>query len=411
MLSLILYNLFLRLYVAGIWLVSPWNQKAKQWIRGRSAQKPMAFKSSGELVWMHCASLGEFEQGRPILEAIRQRYPQRKYLVTFFSPSGYEVRKDYEGADLVLYLPIGTRANAESFLNTFKPTLVIWVKYEYWYYYLQQLHARRIPTLLVSAAFRPKQPFFRWYGELHRKMLSYFSRIFVQDKASADLLYTINNSLPVDVGGDTRFDRVLEIAAGFSVIPTVEVFVRSSPVIVAGSTWQEDEEQLVHLAKVNKDIRFIIAPHHIDEDRLQYIEKLFPETERFSAFAKDPAKRPQTLIIDNIGMLSRLYHYATICYVGGGFGDDGVHNVLEAAVYGRPVVIGPVYEKYIEAIELVKIGGAISIDSALELERVCNHLLDDEEYYEAAATQAGRYVQAKAGATQRIIEYIEEKEL
>lgn len=404
--ALIPYNLFLNLYSFGIRLIAPWNKKARLWLDGRKIQGKIKPIQGKDLVWMHCASLGEFEQGRPVLESLRKEQPGRTYVVSFFSPSGYEVRKDYKGADHIFYLPMGTRAEAKKFIAALSPSLVIWVKYEYWYHYLNELYQRKVPILLISALFRKDQPFFQWYGSLHREMLTYFKKIFVQDQGSKDLLHSIGIKKDVFVCGDTRFDRVLEIAEKATIIPLVEAFVRSNPVIVAGSTWQDDEEELVHLAKVNPDIKFILAPHQVEEHRLQEIEKLFPSTIRFSVFAKDPSIKSQVLLVDNIGMLSSLYRYATICYVGGAFGHDGVHNVLEAAVYGKPVVFGPVYDKYLEAVQLIESGAAFTVGSGIELETICTKLLEDDQLYAVTAEQSRNYVEENAGATPMIIECI-----
>lgn len=435
---LFFYTIFCRLYLLGVRLAARWNPKARLWLEGRkglleklekagiqhpeaSIRKPETdspLTTHHSLVWIHCASLGEFEQGRPVLEALRSRYPGIKILLTFFSPSGYEVRKNYEGADYVFYLPMDSRANARRFLDIVQPSLVIWIKYEYWYHYLTALKKRKIPTLLVSGIFRPGQPFFKWYGRLHRYILESFTHLFVQSADSRDLLAGIGFTANVTVNGDTRFDRVAQIAQQFAPIPAVEAFCGNHPVIVAGSTWLDDEEELDHYANTHPEMRFIIAPHEVHEAHLVEIEKLFRHTVRYSVLQKrvpGTVSRDQhvtnTLIIDNIGMLSRLYKYATITYVGGGFGNDGVHNVLEAAVYGKPVVHGPVYEKYIEATELVEQGGAFPIETALELEKVLNNLLTETAAYNKACRQAGDYVRNKAGATDAVLQFIQEKRL
>jgi 3-deoxy-D-manno-octulosonic-acid transferase len=375
------------------------------------------------LVWMHCSSLGEFEQGRPVLEALRQQYPAIQILITFFSPSGYEVRKNYSGADHVLYLPMDSKAAARQFLTSVQPDLVIWIKYEYWYYYLTEMKKKHIPCILVSGIFRKDQPFFKWYGRLHRYMLESFSHLFVQTENSKQLLRTIGFSNNITIGGDTRFDRVVQIAEQFEPIPTIEQFCGNAPVLVAGSTWPEDEEELDHYANTHPEVKFIIAPHEINEPHLQEVEKLFKHTVRYSklqvagykaqegATSNNKLQTANTLIIDNIGMLSKLYKYATITYVGGGFGEDGVHNVLEAAVYGRPVVFGPVYDKYIEAVELVEEGGGLVINTALEAEQTFNTLLADAGAYTSACEAARNYVYSNKGATGSIIQFIQENRL
>ena len=411
-----LYSSFVLLYATAIRVASLFNPKAKKWIRGRKQQQDgmdnLTFRHP--LVWMHCASLGEFEQGRPVLELLKSRYPSAGFVVTFFSPSGYEVRKNYSAADQVLYLPLGTKATARRFIEKLSPDLVLWIKYEYWYHYLQCLHDKKIPVLLISGIFRKDQPFFRWYGSLHREMIHHFRHLFLQDQGSADLLNTITpGGNHVTVSGDTRFDRVLEITRNSRQIPMAESFSKGFFTIVAGSTWPDDEEELVHFVKANPRVRLILAPHHVEEDRLVDIEKLFPSTTRFSVLNQDgnsgtAATEAQVLIIDNIGMLSVLYKYAQVAYVGGGFGDDGVHNVLEAAVYGVPVVFGPVYEKYREAVQLLESGGGFSIDSALELEELFTELMNEEERRTDAGRKAREYVIKNAGATASVISFIEQ---
>lgn len=437
--SIIFYHVFLWFYRLGIGLIAPWNKKAASWLAGRAGifeKMREAFESdpatAGDVpgrkypvIWMHCSSLGEFEQGRPVIERLRAQRPDCRIIVSFFSPSGYEARKDYKGADHVFYLPLDSRNNARQFIDLVKPTLVIWIKYDYWYYYLVELKKRNIPTLLVSGVFRPGQPFFKWWGRLHRYMLECFTHLFVQTEVSKKLLGELGFTGNVSIGGDTRFDRVIEIAENRESLPVIEAFCQGGTVIVAGSTWEEDEEELDHYANTHPDIRFIIAPHEIEEARLKEVEHLFRNRVRYSELAgsgREPgaaggklqASRgvspgrpaPNVLIIDNIGMLSRLYQYATITYVGGGFGDDGVHNVLEAAVYGRPVVFGPVIEKYIEAVELADSGGGIVIDSAVEAESVFNRLLSDEEEYRQACEASRSYVYSRKGATDQIIRFI-----
>jgi 3-deoxy-D-manno-octulosonic-acid transferase len=408
---LFLYNVFLLVYALGIRITALWNPKARKWLEGR--KNPVKIpKSDQPLVWMHSSSLGEFEQGRPVLEQIKKQYPHIRVLLTFFSPSGYEVQKNYPGADHVVYLPMDGKGAVRQFLNEVKPQLVLWVKYEYWYYYLTELKKRQIPVLLISGIFRPGQPFFKWYGRLHRYMLDCFMHLFVQTKESKRLLGTIGFNSSVTVSGDTRFDRVVQIAEASEHLPLINTFCGKHPVIVAGSTWPEDEEELDHYANTHPDTRFIIAPHEIDEEHLRDIEKLFKNTVRYSQLKElQEVTNANTLIIDNIGMLSRLYKYATITYVGGGFGEDGVHNVVEAAVYGKPVVIGPVYEKFIEAVELVQHQGAFVIKTALELEQCFNRLLYDAAAYRQACEAARNYVYGKKGATNMVMQFIQENRL
>ncbi len=447
---LFFYNIFLLLYNAGIRIAALWNTKAKLRLAGARAAisgvgcwmlgalpigQSSGFGVSGvgtgqedfgsenptpdtrnpepDVVWMHCASLGEFEQGRPLLEKIRKRYPHARILLTFFSPSGYEIRKNYDGADHVAYLPMDSKKAARSFIDIVKPSLVLWVKYEYWYYFLVELKKRGIPALLVSGIFRPDQPFFKWYGRLHRYMLESFSHFFVQTDDSRSLLQKLGYAANVSISGDTRFDRVIAIAEEHTPLPVIENFCGHHPVMVAGSTWIDDEEELDHYANTHPEIRFIIAPHEIHEDHIKEIEKLFHHSVRYSQLKESGVMKQDTnvLIIDNIGMLSKLYRFATITYVGGGFGEDGVHNVLEAAVYGKPVVFGPEYDKYVEAEGLVEAGGAFPVENALELEQRLNSLLQDETQYRSACEAARKFVYEKKGATEKILSYIQEKRL
>jgi 3-deoxy-D-manno-octulosonic-acid transferase len=419
-LSIVLYNLFLWLYQLCIRIISPWNRKAAAWITGRKGIFKIirTAEMKGRLrVWMHCASLGEFEQGRPVIESLRKLYPEITVIISFFSPSGYEIRKNYVGADHIFYLPMDSATHAKRYLDLIDPKLVLWIKYDYWYYYLRELQKRKIPVLLVSPLFRPDQPFFKWYGNIHRLMLDSFHAFFVQNEQSKQLLGTLGIDRSVFVSGDTRFDRVIDIAESFESFPVIDHFCADHTVIVAGSTWEEDEEELDHYANTRPDFRFIIAPHEIGEDHLKEIETIFHNTIRYSVLETkyhQPStvnRQPNVLIIDNIGMLASLYYYARICYVGGGFGDDGVHNVLEAAVYGKPVITGPVIDKYIEVMELADAGGAIIIDNALEAESVFDRLLGNEEEYEFHGKAAREYVFSRRGATEKIVRYIQENRL
>ena len=458
-----LYDIFLFLYRIGIRVLALWNPKVRRWVEGRKGifkslelgvrnrelevnERPSANEQRPAIIWVHCASLGEFEQGRPLIEKIKTQEPNSKILLTFFSPSGYEVQKNYKGADWVFYLPLDSAENANQFLNIVNPSLAIFVKYEFWFYYLEELKKRKIHTLLVSSIFLPKHPFFKWYGGLHKQMLSCFNHVFVQNESSQKLLASIGFTNNVSISGDTRFDRVIEIAERFEPIPLIESFIGdSNKVIVAGSTWPEDEEEMNHYANTYTYVKFIIAPHEIDEEHLLDIEKLFKYSIRFSSLADDrwpmtgkqsPANNdqrtttnnssltangqqpkpnasipPNVLIIDNIGMLSRLYKYGTITFVGGGFETDGVHNVLEAAVYGKPVIHGPVFENYAEAVELEACGGSIVVDNALELEEELNDLFNDEKYLAECCAAAKSYVYSKQGATGRIMEYLDNNQL
>ncbi len=404
----IFYQLFLFFYPLGIKIAFNWNKKARQWIEGRK-QFP-SFDSTQKTIWMHCASLGEFEQGRPLLEAVRIQYPQHKIVLSFFSPSGFEIRKNYPGADYIFYLPMDAEKNASKLIDAINPGLVLWVKYEFWYYYLTELKKRNIPVLMVSGIFRKNQPFFKWYGKIWIEMLQSFSHFFVQNTESATLLSTVGIKKNISISGDTRFDRVIEIAKHFKPIPIIEKFCGNSKVIVAGSTWDDDEAELVHYVKNNPAIKFIIAPHEIDEFNLYDVKETFTGAVFFSKILENEAliNDCHVLIIDNIGMLSKLYQYAHITYIGGGFAEDGIHNILEAAVFGKPIIFGPEYEKFAEAVELVEIGAAISIGSALELEKVMNELWNNEKLLEEKGALAKKYVYSKQGATKNIMAFIQE---
>lgn len=413
--NLFLYQLFLWLYKAGARAVAPWNSKARRWLEGRVELLATIRKSleqnTSPVIWMHCASLGEFEQGRPVIEKLKQLHPSHKIVITFYSPSGYEVVKHYKGADHIFYLPSDSSRNAQAFINIVRPILVLWIKYDYWYYYLTELKKRKIPVLLISGLFRKDHVFFKWYGALQRNMLHAFTHFFVQTEGSEHQLKKIGFSANVTVSGDTRFDRVIEIAGKFQHIEGIENFCKGHQVIVAGSTWEDDEEELNHFANTNPKIKFIVAPHEITEEGLKLTEKLFKNSVRYSIYKNDPLTEANVLIIDNIGMLSKLYRYATIAFVGGAFGDDGVHNVLEAAVYGKPVIFGPVYDKYVEAVELVGSGGGFSIENALEVEELFNQLLTNNDEYIRACEASREYVYSKRGATEKIIQFIQEKRL
>ena len=340
------------------------------------------------------------------------------------------MRKNYEFADWIFYLPIDSASNATKFYDIVKPSLVIFVKYEFWYYYLQQAKLRNIPLFLASGIFRSSQPFFKPYGAFNRQILSYFTWFFVQNEVSVALLKTIGIENNVTLSGDTRFDRVITFAEQFTPIPSIETFIGdSNQVIVAGSTWLEDDEILYHYTKTHPHVKFIIAPHNIQQTRIEECLKLYPNSLTFSHWntvnrlplseeslnGNENRSTANILIIDNIGMLSKLYNYATICFVGGAFGNDGVHNVLEAAVYGKPVVYGPEYSKYLEANGLIDIEGAFSVENTLELEKVFNDLFNDlfndKTLYSNTAFNAKQYVYDHAGATEIITQYIYEKRL
>jgi len=410
---LIIYNLFISLYYWIVRLVAAWNPKAEAWIRGRKHWRTDLIQqvdNSYRWIWVHCASAGEFEQGKPVIEKLKQTYPDHKILVTFFSPSGFNTGKKYKHADAICYLPLDTNSNANQFLDILNPKLVIFIKYDYWYHHLKAVRAREIPLLLVSAIFRDSQPFFKWYGGLHRKILTFFSHLFVQDVASKDQLQSIGIS-HVTVSGDTRFDRVAAISTTFSEVEYIRNFINNSKALVAGSTWPEDEAMLKQALLNLEPIKLIIAPHEINRMHIDNLLKLFPNALKYSeAVNKELAQYP-VLIIDNVGMLSRLYYYADITYIGGGFNKSGIHNTLEAAVWGKPVLFGPNYQKFKEARDLIQRKAAFSVSNATNLTNILTNLLNNKDKLKESSLSAQAYVQEQKGATETIQNYIQEKRL
>ncbi len=406
-----MYNISIRLYQLAILIASLFNKKAKRWLEGRRnvfTSLKNAIGKDARVIWMHCASLGEFEQGRPVLEQLRQQYPNHRLLLTFFSPSGYEVRKNYAGVDWVFYLPLDTQANARRFLHIVNPALAIFVKYEYWYHYLRQLHLKHIPVILVSAIFRENAPFFKWYGGVHRKMAHYFHHLFVQNQESYDRIAAIVPPEKITLAGDTRFDRVKTIADSFEPLPLIEQFITGKKILVAGSTWTEDEQMLKKLLEKQQDLSLIIAPHEINETHLRFLRENFAGAVFYSELKKinsgtSPAR---VLIIDNIGMLSKLYYYSALAYIGGGFNKSGIHNTLEAAVYGKPVLFGPHYQKFAEAIGLIKNKAAFSYTTDTELVQLTHTLFTDNQLQAAYSRNAGEYVNRHTGATRLILNWL-----
>ena len=411
--TLFFYDIFLLLYRAGIRLASLWNNKAKLWSNGRKniserIKAQLRFQHF-KIIWFHCSSLGEFEQGRPLIEKLKSQNPNFKFLLTFFSPSGYEIRKDYKGVDWVFYLPLDSKRNAKQFFEIVNPSLVVFVKYDYWYYYLTECKKRNIPLLLVSGIFRQDQPFFKWYGSLHRQMLTCFTHFFVQDKESGDLLRSININ-GVTVAGDTRFDRVADIAANFTPVKEIEKFCGGSQVLVAGSTWPDDEKVIKDGTTNFPDLKIIIAPHEIHKEHIDQLRSIFPYSVLYSQLAARSSQLTTCLIIDNIGMLSKLYHYASIAYVGGGF-NKGIHNTLEAAVYGKPVLFGPNYKKFKEAVGLIEKGGGICITSSNEFSAILQKLINNKTELELSGKNSFEFVKQNKGATEKILDYIKANRL
>ena len=400
------YNLSIWFYVATIKIVALFNAKAKQWVAGRKnifSQIEKALNGNEDIAWFHASSLGEFEQGRPVIESFREKHPNYKIFLTFFSPSGYEIRKNYEGADYIFYLPKDSKLNAKRLINLVNPKIVFFVKYEYWYHYLKKLKKDKIPTYIFSAIFREKQLFFKWYGAWYRKMLSCFTKIYVQNETSKQLLKKINIS-NVEVGGDTRFDRVFALTQSTKSFSLIKKFVKDSTVIVAGSTWEKDEEIIAEYAKSqNEKVKWIIAPHEVHNSHIEKIISLFKiPVLKFSEANNKNISSYNILLIDSIGILSSLYKYGNLAYIGGGFG-VGIHNTLEAATFGLPVVFGPNYKRFQEACDLIELSLGFSIKNFKEFESIFNKMLTDENFRTECGKNASKYINKMRGGTEKII--------
>lgn len=409
-----MYNIIMYAIQFGIAVGSIFNEKLRKMWRGeQEAVQVLRDKLEPDVryVWFHAASLGEFEQGRPLIEQIRKDYPQYKILLTFFSPSGYEVRKNYEGADIITYLPIDTVGNARRFLRTVRPVMAFFIKYEFWYNYLHILQHRGIPAYSVSSIFRPDQIFFKWYGSSYGRVLRCFTRFFVQNEESKELLGRLGISDAMVVG-DTRFDRVLQIKEASKQLPLVEKFVNGGAadrkkVFVAGSSWQPDEEIFLKYFNEHEDWKLIIAPHVIGEDHLKTILSLIRDKKvvRYTQGTEEDVAEADVLIIDCFGLLSSIYHYGDVAYVGGGFG-VGIHNVLEAAVWDMPVLFGPNNKHFAEAQGLLRDGGGFEIFDLESFSLLMNRFAADKEYRNACGSLAGAYVQSLAGATNKVLSNI-----
>lgn len=409
-----LYTIGIYLYTGLIQLAAIWSPKARQWINGRRqiASRLAAFNQSASAgaprIWIHCASLGEFEQGRPLIEMIKSAYPQVQLILTFFSPSGYEIRKNYPQADLICYLPVDTPARARKFIRQLQPNLAIFVKYEFWRHHLQALQEAKVPTLLISAIFRPSQIFFKPYGSWYRGLLPYFQHIFTQDEASGQLLESIHIQ-HFSRAGDTRVDRVLQLREQAPEFPEIARFVGDAPIWVAGSTWPVDENMLFPfwVEHLPAGWKVILAPHDIAGEHIEQIEQGCPfPSVRYSQMAEkeEVTQAAKVLIIDNIGMLSALYQYGQLAYIGGGFG-KAIHNLLEPIAFGLPVIFGPRHQKFQEALALKRSGGGFAIKAPEELWPIFEKLLQKTDYQQAS-TAALNYLQQSQGSTQMILQYI-----
>lgn len=409
-----LYNIGIFLYALVVRIISPFHRKARKMILGHKETYRILRQQidpNDSYIWFHAASLGEFEQGRPIMEAIRKKHAEYKILLTFFSPSGYDVRKDYKGADIVCYLPFDKKRNVKRFLKLVQPRMVVFIKYEFWYNFVNQLRKKDIPVYMVSAIFRPTQMFFKWYGKPMRRILNCYKCICVQDENSKKILEGIHVT-NVKVCGDTRFDRVIDIKKQAKQLPLAEAFAakaatENEKIMVAGSTWPKDEDLLFQYFNITADLKLIIAPHEIDEAHLKYIESTLRRPYiRYSQAIQENVCDYDCLIIDSFGLLSSLYRYGQIAYVGGGFG-VGIHNILEAAVYSIPVVFGTNFKKFREAQQLIECGGAYSVSDYQSLRSLLDEFIQYQDTLKVAGSNAGKYVESNTGVVDKVLDVLQ----
>lgn len=410
---MLLYNFAIHLYALVVRLISPFHAKAKKMIVGHKQTYAILKKKIDpkvSYIWFHAASLGEFEQGRPIMEEIKRKHPDYKIILTFFSPSGYEIRKDYPLADIVCYLPFDKKRNVKKFIKLAQPKIAVFIKYEFWYNFVNRLHKRNIPIYMVSAIFRPSQIFFKWYGGPMRKMLRLYTCICVQDNNSVELLKDIGVS-NVQLCGDTRFDRVVDIQNQAKQLDVVEVFARKAKsenekIFIAGSSWPKDEDLFIPYFNITADLKLIIAPHETDEAHLKYIESNLQRPHiRYSKATVDNIADYDCIIIDSFGLLSSIYRYGQIAYIGGGFG-VGIHNLLEAAVYSVPVIFGPNFKKFREAQQLIELGGGYSVSDYHSFRGLMDEFLQYNQILESAGINAGQYVHANGGVVKRVMDIL-----
>ncbi len=404
----LLYDLAIVVYDILVHLDAPFSRKPRQMMKGHWVVYQLLrqkIEKHSKYIWFHAASLGEFEQGRPLIERIRAQHPEYKILLTFFSPSGYDVRKNYRGADVVCYLPFDKPRNVKKFLDLANPCMAFFIKYEFWKNYMDELRKRNIPVYSVSSIFRRTQVFFKWYGVPYRKVLTDFEHLFVQNEASRRYLSKIGVD-KVTVVGDTRFDRVMEIRNEAKDLPLVEKFKGNSLVFVAGSSWEPDEELFIEYFNNHPEMKMIIAPHVIDENHLVYIRgKLKRPYVQYTRADENNVLKADCLIIDCFGLLSSIYRYGEIAYIGGGF-HAGIHNTLEAAVYGIPVIFGPRYEKFMEAVQLIEHKGAFTIKDYEELKSLLDTMLNEPAKMKEWGDNARNYVTSNAGASDKILSMI-----
>lgn len=401
-----LYNISIYLYYQLILLASIFNEKAKKWIKGRInifEQLQKDIDPTQKIIWFHAASLGEFEQGRPVIESFRSKYPNYKILLTFFSPSGYEIRKNYSQADFIYYLPIDTPTNAKKFIRIVNPNIVVFIKYEFWFNYINELNKINIPIFIISAIFRKDQHFFKWWGSWSRSMLGKITCLFLQNHESFYLLQEIGLE-NIIISGDTRFDRVYTIASHTQAFPIIQTFAGKQKLLLAGSTWPADENIIHRFLTENHNVKLIIAPHEVHEERIKSILTLFDQKKaiRYSKADDKSIALTQVLIIDQIGILSSLYQYCDVAFIGGGFG-NGIHNILEAVTFGKPVIFGPNYQKFKEAVDLIELGGAFAISNETSLKSAFSRLIESDENYNAVSSICKTFIEQNRGATDLIL--------
>lgn len=403
-----IYNLVIYIYLFGVKLAALFSSKPAKMVKGHREVFDILrdkIDRNARYIWFHAASLGEFEQGRPLIERIRKEHPEYRILQTFFSPSGYEVRKNYQGADIVCYLPFDTPRNVRRFIEMVNPCMVFFIKYEFWQNYLNTLYKKGIPVYSVSSIFRPNQIFFRWYGKDYRKVLKTFSHLFVQNEVSEKLLASIGVT-DVTIVGDTRFDRVLDICTVAKDLSLVKAFKGNSKTFVAGSSWGPDEDIFIRYFNEHPEMKLVIAPHVVSDSHLKEImEKVKRPCVRYTEATAENVSKADCLIIDCYGLLSSIYRYGEISYIGGGFG-VGIHNVLEAAVYGIPVIFGPNNKKFREAQHLLEKKGGFEINDYEEFKRLMDRFLTDNSYLQQAGNAAGDYVKNNSGALEKIMRAI-----
>lgn len=403
-----IYNLVIYIYLFGVKLAALFSSKPAKMVKGHREVFDILrdkIDRNARYIWFHAASLGEFEQGRPLIERIRKEHPEYRILQTFFSPSGYEVRKNYQGADIVCYLPFDTPRNVRRFIEMVNPCMVFFIKYEFWQNYLNTLYKKGIPVYSVSSIFRPNQIFFRWYGKDYRKVLKTFSHLFVQNEVSEKLLASIGVT-DVTIVGDTRFDRVLDICTVAKDLPLVKAFKGNSKTFVAGSSWGPDEDIFIRYFNEHPEMKLVIVPHVVSDSHLKEImEKVKRPCVRYTEATEENVSKADCLIIDCYGLLSSIYRYGEISYIGGGFG-VGIHNVLEAAVYGIPVIFGPNNKKFREAQHLLEKKGGFEINDYEEFKRLMDRFLTDNSYLQQAGNAARDYVKNNSGALEKIMKAI-----